>query len=171
MNESGVKDSIEDRDPPEYHLAVLNQKIREMMNLVVRPFGLKLTEWRILQCLRQLNTLTINDLSEMAVIERTVTSRLVDKLVARELVKKTSLPNDRRSIQVVLTKAGARLVDECDEAVTSARGELFAGLSQKNLQAFNATLVQLQQNAATVFRSRSGGGFASTPQPRKTGNR
>lgn len=143
---------IEDRDPPEYHLAILNQRIREMMNIVVRPFDLKLVEWRILQSLYQLETLTINELSEMAVIERTVTSRIVDRLANRELVRKNVLPQDRRAMQVVLTSQGKQLVSACDKEVSEARRHLFSGMEQADLVKFNAMLVLMQQNAVTAYR-------------------
>ena len=81
---------LHDTKSPDYHLVSLNNRIREMMNFVLRPHELKHVEWRLLNSLSQVTQLTICDLAELAVIERTVTSRLVDKMIARKLLKRLS---------------------------------------------------------------------------------
>ncbi|CUK19058.1 hypothetical protein RUE5091_04339 [Ruegeria denitrificans] len=42
---------VEEQDSPEFRLSALNTQVREMVNTVLRPHGLKLVEWRLLQCL------------------------------------------------------------------------------------------------------------------------
>lgn len=154
---------IENADPPEFHLAALNRQIREMMDFVLRPHGLKLVEWRLMQCLDQDARLTINDLSELAVIERTVTSRLVDKLVDRQWVRKRTMDHDRRYAQVELTAKGRAQVQGCNKDVAAARSQLFEGLDQSDLVALLNTLERMQANVAGIYR---GGGQRSRMQSR-----
>ncbi|MGR3624539.1 MarR family winged helix-turn-helix transcriptional regulator [Pseudophaeobacter sp.] len=146
---------IEDRDPPEYHLTMLNQQIREMMNAVLRPHGLKLVEWRLLQCLADQRGLSVCDLSVLAVIERTATSRLVDRMVEKGFVAKKQMPDDRRFSQVSLRQAGRKKLEACDADVGAAREQLFGGLSQTEIGNFLNTLKKLQHNSVGLSLERS----------------
>lgn len=144
---------IQDADPPEYHLMMLNMQIREMMNGVLRPHGLKLVEWRLLQSLEN-GPLSICDLAQLAVIERTTTSRLVDKLVSRGDLVKMQMSGDRRFSQVSLSGDGRARLTACSEDVAAARAELFSGLKQGEIRQFLETLNRMQGNAASVARGR-----------------
>ncbi|NRB03184.1 MAG: MarR family transcriptional regulator [Rhodobacteraceae bacterium] len=146
---------IEDADPPEYHLMVLNSQIRGMMDASLRPYGLKLVEWRLLQCLAEEGALSICDLATLAVVERTKTSRLVDRLAERKLLAKEQMAGDRRFAVVRLCEDGRQLLDRCTEDVTMARSQLFDGLDQQDISHLLSTLKKMQQNSFGPFR-RSG---------------
>lgn len=139
---------IQDRDPPEYHLSLVTQQIRDMMNAVLRRHDLKLVEWRVLQCLADEGALSVCDLSNRAVVERTATGRLVDRLVARGFVTKEQMPNDRRFSRVCLLADGQQKLTDCDGHIKDARARLFAGLSQSEIQQFLNVLLTLQRNMA-----------------------
>lgn len=57
-----------------------------------------------------------------------ITSRL-DGLESRGLVKRTPDPTDRRAVQVELTDAGRKLLDEAVAANTKSEAELLGGLT------------------------------------------
>ncbi len=139
-------DSLED------HLASLNNRIREMMNFVLRPHSLKHVEWRLLNCLSQANPLTICDLAELAVIERTVTSRLVDKMAERKLIRKVVSQHDRRFAQVSLTAQGSKLLVSCAADVSTARVGLLKKLSTEQIAALLTCIEQMQVNTQNVYR-------------------
>ena len=143
-----MTNQIQDRDPPEYHLSQVNQQIRDMMNAVLRRHNLKLVEWRVLQCLADEGTLSVCELSTLAVLERTATGRLVDRLVDRGLVIKEQMPNDRRFARISLHADGLQQLNNCEAQVKEARDRLFSGLSQSDLQQFLNTLLVLQRNMA-----------------------
>ncbi|MCT4610085.1 MAG: MarR family transcriptional regulator [Pelagimonas sp.] len=145
-------EGIEETDPPEYHLAALNRQIREAMNFTLRAHGLKLVEWRLLSCLRERGALTINDLSVLAVVDRTVTSRLIDKLVERKLVRKAVMENDRRFAQAKLTSKGEARLSDCDQDVAALRGQLFAGMDQADITQMLDLLKRMQSNLTDLHR-------------------
>ena len=82
-------------------------------------------------------------------------SRLVDKLVEKRLVDRTTSDRDRRQVGVTLTGKGEKLVEatgrEMSELLAAAGGGLTAGeldaasaaidQFRDSLQAYNATLV------------------------------
>ena len=141
-----------DTNPPEFHLATLNRQIRDMMNFTLRPHGLKLVEWRVMQCLSEIKMLTICDLSTLAVIERTATSRLVDRLVDRKLVRKSAMANDRRFSQVSLTAPGKQLLNLATGDVAEVRERLFDGIAPDQIDAMLYTVEKMQANADNITR-------------------
>ncbi|SDE16284.1 MarR family winged helix-turn-helix transcriptional regulator [Ruegeria marina] len=145
---------IENQDPPEFHLSVLNMQIREMMNAVLRPHGLKLVEWRLLQCLADQGALSICDLATLAVIERTATSRLVDRMLERGLVSKEQMEDDRRFSRVSLCDAGRVKLEACTEDVHAVRQKLFEGLEQVEIASLLTILKRLQRGCAAVMADR-----------------
>lgn len=135
-------------EPPEYRLARLNRQIREMMHTALRPYGMKLVEWRVLQCLLQSGqALSVADLAELAVVERTATSRLIDKLMARGLVAKEPLENDRRFAQITITEEGRQAYRAADTAAWDARTRLFSGLDDSDLTTLLDLLDRMERNA------------------------
>ncbi len=156
---------VQDRDPPEYHLSVLNQQIRELMNSVLRRHDLKLVEWRALQCLAEEGALSVCDLSARVVIERTATGRLIDRLEARGFVEKKQMQNDRRFSLVSLLPEGRDKIEDCTDSVDGARRQLFAGLGQSDIRRFLETLHKLQRNAASpVFVNSGKTSIEASPQ-------
>lgn len=141
---------LDDFEPPEYLVAAWQRQMQDVMNSVLRRHGLKLVEWRILQCVGAEPNLTICDLSERAVVDRTVTGRLIDKLAEQGLVNKATMKGDRRFAQITLLDAGRSLLDVCNSDVAAIREMLFDGLSANEMIQLNATLQKLRANALRV---------------------
>ena len=78
----------------------------------------------------------------MMVNSGTVTRRL-DGLERRGLVRRLPADSDRRSIQVELTPAGKRLVDEAVSAHTANEDRLLATLSKQERRALERLLRKL----------------------------
>lgn len=146
--ESPADHWLDSIDPPEFLIALAGRHIQDMMNTVLRGHGLKLVEWRILDCLAHQQNLTIFDLAERAVVDRTVASRLVDKLAERGLVEKVSLKTDRRFAQVSLTDIGRNILDQTNPDVHRARTRLFSDMSPDEVTHLSRALEKLSINAA-----------------------
>ena len=144
--------NILETDPPEYYLARLNRQIRDVMDSTLRKHSLTLVEWRLLQSLAEQNSLTICDLAQFAVVDRTVASRLVEKLNERKLVRKVALAHDKRFVQVSITAKGKDLLAQCHDAVTAVRSALFARISAAEVDSFIDTLQILLENAGNAKR-------------------
>ncbi|WP_058283940.1 MarR family winged helix-turn-helix transcriptional regulator [Ruegeria denitrificans] len=91
-------------------------------------------------CYNVLLIKSICDPASLADIERTETSRLIDRMVDRGLIAKEQSPNDRRFSLVTLRPAGQDRLSACAAGVTAARAELFEGLSQDEIGTLLATL-------------------------------
>lgn len=138
---------LDQLEPPELLIVLAGRQMQDMMNAVLRRHGLKLVEWRILRGLKTGGTLTICDLAELAVADRTVASRLVDKLSDRGLLLKKALKTDRRFAQVTLSAMGRKLLDAAEPDVAHARERLFTGMSFEEAALLNKTLEKFISNA------------------------
>ena len=144
------------REAAEFYIASLNRQIRENMNAALRPFGLKLADWRLLQCMERSAKLSIADLAELAVIERSVASRLIDKLVKRGLARKQIDTVDRRFTEISISAAGKGKLQEAERAVNDLRVQLFDGLSAEEYEALLGILQTVKRNAKGYDRLRMG---------------
>ena len=87
----------------------------------LKPFGISMQQYNILRILRGRHpeAATIKVLTERMIDPTSNASRLVDKLVAKQLVERTTCPTDRRQVDIVITKAGLRKVAEATEAINA----------------------------------------------------
>lgn len=82
---------------------------------VVRANGLRVREWRVLACLRDRDGQMTTRLAELALLEQSRLTRIIDRMEARGLVVRRNDARDRRRVRVHLTAAGADLADEMVE--------------------------------------------------------
>jgi DNA-binding MarR family transcriptional regulator len=72
------------------------------------------------------------------------TSRIVDRLVAKELVEKNTCPTDKRLVDVVLSKKGFAMLEKLDQ-LNHHLDALMKGISEKEANAMNQLLDQLRE--------------------------
>ncbi len=105
----------------EYQKSVLNliytfNWMNERLNKEFEPFDITQQQFNILRILRgagqPLSTLQIR---QRMLDKMSDTSRIVDRLVKKGLVKKTVCREDRRLVDVLLTEKGKKLLQHMDE--------------------------------------------------------
>jgi DNA-binding MarR family transcriptional regulator len=108
-----------------------------------RPGGLSLTEVRALGALGRQPGASLSDLAEQLGVGMPTTSKLVEDLVTRRLVRRTDATEDRRRLALQLTPSGeARLAEALD--VASARiATLMAPLSEAEKAQLAASVARL----------------------------
>ena len=85
-----------------------------MLNLhrtLLRPHDITPEQFNILRILRgqQGQPMALRDISGRMIDRNSNTSRLVDKLLAKGLVRRETCPRDRRRVDIALTTAGTEL--------------------------------------------------------------
>jgi DNA-binding MarR family transcriptional regulator len=71
------------------------------------------------------------------------TSRIVDRLVAKELVEKNTCPTDKRLVDVTLSKKGFVILEKLDQ-LNHHLDSLMKGVSEKEANTMNQLLDQLR---------------------------
>ncbi|MEY4539484.1 MAG: hypothetical protein RLZZ306_1241 [Bacteroidota bacterium] len=94
-----------------------NNWLQSLQVEIFKPFDLTLQQYNVLRILRGQYP---NPITVIAIIERMLdkmsnASRLVDKLLAKDLVIRRLCPHDRRAVDVIITEKGLKLLEELDE--------------------------------------------------------
>ena len=93
---------------------------------IFRSHDLTLQQYNVLRILRgqKSNPIRVNDIAERMLDKSSNTSRLVDKLLLKEYAERTLCPNDRRAVDVVITKKGLAILEALDPAVVEWENSL-----------------------------------------------
>jgi DNA-binding MarR family transcriptional regulator len=71
------------------------------------------------------------------------TSRIVDRLLAKDLVMKNTCPNDKRLVDVSITDKGKKLLEKMDSYDAEMDG-IFDNLTEADVKAFNKLMDKLR---------------------------
>ena len=74
------------------------------------------------------------------------TSRIVDRLVAKELVEKNTCPTDKRLVDVVISKKGFSILEKLDQ-LNHHLDSLMKSISEKEAIIMNQLLDQLREDS------------------------
>ena len=90
--------------------------LNEQENKLFKPFGLTTAQYNVLRILRGQypKPATINLLIDRMLDRMSNASRIVDKLMAKDLVARQQNHKDRRAVDVVITKKGLKLLEKID---------------------------------------------------------
>ena len=120
------------------------QKQQELL----KPFGLTVQQYNVLRILKgqQGNPMTVLAITERMLDKMSNASRLVDKLLEKNLVLRRECPQDRRAVDILILPAGLDLLKEVDQ-VQQDWGKHFDALGVNRLEEMN----QLLDEFRTVF--------------------
>jgi DNA-binding MarR family transcriptional regulator len=107
----------------EFALSVkaLQRELERGSNELMKPLGLTGPQADALVVIGQAEPIALKDLGRLLIAEAGHPSRLVDRLVEAGLVERRAAQDDRRRVELRLTRAGRRLV----RRVEKARQDLF----------------------------------------------
>ncbi len=111
----------------------------------LKPFGISPQQYNILRILRGQypKPATIQLIKERMLDEMSNVSRLVEKLRAKGLLERHTCPDDRRAVDVVITRQGLDLLTEIAPVLTKANSVLGA-LNETEARQLNALLDKLR---------------------------
>lgn len=104
-------------------------------------------QYNVLRILRgqQGNPIKVGDITERMLDKSSNTSRLVDKLLAKNLAKRTSCESDRRAVDVVITEEGLALLKVLDPFIEDWENR-FNFISEEEAEQISALLDKLREN-------------------------
>src|SRR5687767_14075837 len=115
------KDIQQQKFRNEYQKAVVNliytsNWMRERTSGIIEAEGITPQQFNILRILRGSHPMPLSTLQirERMLDKMSDTSRIVDRLIAKGLVKKTTCSKDKRLVDVVITEKGQKLLKKID---------------------------------------------------------
>ncbi|MFM1821283.1 MAG: hypothetical protein RLZZ402_1642 [Bacteroidota bacterium] len=150
----GISEALkQSKFPSEAAKAVVNaiytgNWIVQQQQELLKPFGLTVQQYNVLRILRgqQGKPMTVLAITERMLDKMSNASRLVDKLVEKNLVLRRECPKDRRAVDVLILPAGLDLLTQVDQ-VQNDWGKHFDALGVRKLEEMNQILDEFR----TVF--------------------
>ena len=112
----------------------------------VRELGLTRSQWWVLTHLYREDGLSQTELADLMEIEKPSLGRLLDRLEAKNWIRRDSDPKDRRINRVYLTVDVKPMVREMRQHAFDVRAQAMAGLTDEQHERFVDTLLQLKEN-------------------------
>ena len=120
-----------------------------------RAPSLSVPQFRVLTFLSHKPGAPLSSVAEHLGVARSTASAIVDRLVRRKLVSRTTHPEERRSVVLTLTPAGAQYFQQAREAASARMAKVLAGTPAPDL-------VQMIQGLALL-----GNAFKEIAMPRR----
>jgi DNA-binding MarR family transcriptional regulator len=106
--------------------------------------GVTVEQWRVLTSLSQGEGRSMSEVAVQAALPAPTLTKVVDRLVALNLVHRRSDPYDRRRVLVLLTPRGRALRGRLDEVMKRHQATLEEVLGRSGLEQLTALLLRLQ---------------------------
>jgi len=113
------------------------------MEEALRSCGSSLDQWRILSLLADRGGCPMNVVADHVLLLAPKLSKLVDRMVAANLILRRPDDEDRRRVLIVISERGRRALAEWDEVTAGARGQ-FRELLGADVEQFTGMLRRLQ---------------------------
>lgn len=129
--------------PSEGVKAMINIKytaswIENKSNHFLKPFQISIQQYNILRILRGAKEqITVQTVKDRMIEKSPNTTRLMDKLCAKNLIERVRCENDRRVVYVKITKAGLEMLEDIN---MDSSVELIDKLSEEELVLLNSLL-------------------------------
>jgi len=121
-----------------YRLSVLAQLVSESLHdLYAQPYGLSVTQWRVMAALGRFAPLTASEVGQRIVMDKVAVSRAVAGLMQRGLVERSTDREDRRRASLKLSARGKAMHARIVPIALGYEARLYEALSAEERKTFN----------------------------------
>lgn len=116
--------------------------VGDKFNEILKPYDISGEQFNVLRILRGQKGLTTNMcvIQERMIAKTSNTTRLVDKLLLKELVTREICPENRRKMEITITQKGLELLKKIDPLVIKHEQSFGNNLSPEELTQLNTLL-------------------------------
>jgi DNA-binding MarR family transcriptional regulator len=134
-----------------YRLSVLAQLVSESLHdLYAGPFGLTVTQWRVMAALGRFAPLTASDVGQRIVMDKVAVSRAVAALMKRGLVERATDRRDRRRASLKLSARGRAMHGRIVPVALAYEARLRDALTEAERHQFDALSERLFAHAGAL---------------------
>ena len=114
----------------------LGQLIGDELSCTLHPYDLTLQQFNVLRILRgcKKSPATLQYITERMIHKTSNTTRLVDHLITKGLVERKQCHENRRKVDISITKQGLALLLKIDPNIINKEVEIANRLSESDLQ-------------------------------------
>ena len=124
-----------------------------LLNLITsrlfKPYELSPQQYNVLRILsgEEGESIALMDIEHRMLDKSSNVSRLVDKLISKDLVNRSVSSKDRRRIEIIITSRGKSVLKEIDVILADMNSKIKAIISDDNAKQTNRILDQLREIA------------------------
>jgi DNA-binding MarR family transcriptional regulator len=117
---------------------VLSDKFQEL----IKPFDLSGEQYNVLRILRgqKGKPANMSVIQDRMIAKNSNTTRLIDKLLLKEMVTRKECPDNRRKIEILITQKGLDILERLDPLVIKHEKYFAEKLTQTELELLNNLL-------------------------------
>lgn len=122
-----------------------NCRVGEELAQALKPYEISLQQFNVLRILRGQKGVAANlsTVQERMVNRMSNTTRLIDKLIDKNYVKRTICEKNRRKIELFITKKGMKILEKIDVVVDKAELKITQRLSPGDREKLVSLLKQI----------------------------
>jgi len=112
------------------------------------PYGITPQQFNVLRILRGKHPepYTTSQIRDRMLDKMSDASRIVDRLVKKNLVKRSTTKADKRLVDVIISKEGLVLLDKIEKPLDAHMASNFKNLTDEEKQIFNNLLDKIREN-------------------------
>lgn len=129
------------------NLTFTRNLIADKFSEILKPYDLSGEQYNVLRILRgqKGNPLNMQDIQERMVTKNSNTTRLIDKLLLKEMVDRKTCPANRRKIEIKITEKGLNTLSELDPLIENHDTIFTKNLTNEELEKLNSLLEKLRE--------------------------
>ena len=123
----------------------VNNTIKDKLLVVLKPYDLSIEQFNVLRILRgqKGNPINLQDIQKRMINKMSNTTRLVDKLIRKDFVKRNICENNRRKVDIYITLSGLDVLKSIDPQIETTEKHITKNLTTEELKQLNKLLVKL----------------------------
>ena len=122
------------------------------MRRELAPHGLNNLDFTLIRLFLTDQEWTVSELAEILPMDSPATSRVVNKLVDKEILERRRPREDRRIVLLKLTKHGVSLGLELHDKLHSYEAKLVEGVGEEEIATLRSTISKIIHNRNTLER-------------------
>ncbi|MCH4824137.1 MarR family transcriptional regulator [Gramella lutea] len=146
-----IEELLKTKEMPEAKKLVLNiivtaNYLSEKLAEILKPFEISSQQFNVLRILRgqKGKPANLSTIQERMVTKMSNTTRLVDKLVEKNLCERIVCPSNRRKVEIRITFKGLELLRKLDPLVEDHEQGIASKINEKEILLLNTQLNELR---------------------------
>ncbi|RUT42415.1 MarR family transcriptional regulator [Pseudomonas sp. PAMC 29040] len=116
----------------------------------IASYGVTVPMYRVMTALREAGNQRLNDLAGMTSIEISTLSRLVGSMEKLELLSRSRMENNARSVEIKLTSRGETMIEELMPMAKHFEDVAIAHLSQEKRDMLKEILIDIYERLEVI---------------------
>jgi len=130
------------------NLLITSQYVNDRINAILKTFGLTTPQFNVLRILKgqKGQPANLSTIQDRMISKMSNTTRIVDKLIEKELVSRQICKDNRRKIEIFITENGHQLLDQVNPHFEKEECLMTSQLNENELKEFNNHLNKIRIN-------------------------